>query len=83
MPRDMYSLMWYVIGVTTVFTRVTRTVACYEQAIAHDGQSLRHNIPSTSHDCSRPCAALDFHVEPLVASTNSHHGDEARSSADP
>ena len=41
MPRDMYSLMWHVVGVTTTFTRLTRTVARYDRATAHDGQSAR------------------------------------------
>ena len=83
MSRDMYSLMWHVVGVTTTFTQLTRTVARYERAAAHDGQSVRRSIPSTSHDHSQPCTVPDLHVEPPVASTSSHHGDEARSSADP
>ena len=60
-----------------------RTVAHYEQAAANDGQSARHNMPLTSHDRSWPCAVPDLYAEPPVAFTNSHHGDEARSSVDP
>ena len=29
MPRDMYNLMWHVVGVTTVVMRLRRTVARY------------------------------------------------------
>ena len=73
---DIYNLMRHVVGFMTAFTQLMRTVACYERAAAHDGQSARRSVPSTSHDCSWPHAMPNLH-EPLVASTNSHHGDEA------
>ena len=82
MPRDMYSLMRHVVGVTTTFMRLTRTVTRYKRVAAHDGHSTRRNVPSTCNDRSQPRTMPDLH-EPPVASTISHHGDEARSSADP
>ena len=59
MSRDMYSLMRHVVGVTTSFMQLTRTVACYKRVAAHDGQCARRSVPSTSHDCSQPHAVLD------------------------
>ena len=78
MSRDMYSLMWHVVGVTTAFTRLTRIVARYDRTVACDGQSVRHSVPS-SHDRS-PCSAPDEN-EPPLASSRSRHGDEAGPSA--
>ena len=78
MPRNMYSLMHHVVGVTTTLTQLKRTVTHYDRAATHDGQSARRIIPS-SHDCSQPRTAANLH-EPPLASTSCHHGDEARPS---
>ena len=74
---DMYSLMWHVVGATTLVTQLRRTVARYRRgrAAARDGQSVRNN---SSHDHS-PRTVSDEHEAPLASS--SHHGDEAGPSA--
>ena len=79
MSHDMYSLMRHVVGVTTVVTRLRRTIARYRhgRAAARDGQS--ESSDSSSHDRS-PRATPDEHEPPLASSSN-HHGDEASPSA--
>ena len=75
MPRDMYSLMRHVVGVTKTVTQLRRNVAPYRcgRAATRDGQSMSND--SSSHDRS-PSAAPDEH-EPPLACSSSHHGDEA------
>ena len=76
MPHDMYGLMRHVVGATTVVTRLRRIFHSYRrsQAAARDGQSASSDSHA-SHDRS-PHTAPDEHDAPL-ASSSSHHGDEA------
>ena len=76
MPRDMYGLMRHVVGATTVVTRLRRIVRSYRRsrAAARDGY-FASSDSHASHDRS-PRSALDEHEAPL-ATSDSHHGDEA------
>ena len=79
MLRDMYSLMWHVIGATIAIMWMRRTIACYRhrRTTTRDGQSASSD--SSSHDRS-PRTMPNEHKSPL-ASSSSHHGDEAEPSA--
>ena len=70
----MYNLMRHVIGATTLVMWLRRIVARYRRGrdVARDRQSVRSD--SSSHDRS-PRATPD--EQPPLASSNSHHGDEA------
>ena len=76
MLHDMYNLMRHVVGAMTVFMQLRRIFSRYRHgraATCDHGQSASND--SSSPDLS-PRPALDEH-EPPLASSSSHHGDEA------
>ena len=78
MLHDIYSLMWHVVGATTLVTLLRRIISRYRhgQDASHDQQ---YATSDSSSDDRSPRDMSD--EQPPLASSSIHHGDEAGPSA--